>query len=94
MWGAIATGLFFNVEANPGIRALNPDLYADILAGTHPVVLLQLKAVVVTVLLSAIASGVLLLALKHTLGLRVKDEDEIAGLDLTQHGEEGYHGLA
>jgi Amt family ammonium transporter len=93
-WGAIATGLFFNVEANPGVRALNPSLYTAILNHEHPVIFNQIKAVLVTVLLSAIASAILLLAIKAIIGLRVKDEDEITGLDLTQHGEEGYHGLA
>ena len=33
---------------------------------------------------------VILLALKYTLGLRVSEEDEEEGLDLSQHGEQAY----
>jgi len=94
MWGAVATGLFFAADANPGLAALNKDLYEAIKAGTHPVVLNQIKAVLVTVIFSAIASSVILLAVKYTIGLRLKPEDEAQGLDLSEHGEEGYHKLS
>ncbi|MBA3709136.1 MAG: ammonium transporter [Planctomycetes bacterium] len=90
MWGAIATGIFFNVDTNPGVKALNSGLYDAIVAGTHPVVLLQIKAVLITILISAIGSSVILLIVKYTVGLRVTADDESAGLDLSQHGEEGY----
>jgi Amt family ammonium transporter len=93
MWGAIATGLFFAADANPGLAALNKDLYEAIKAGTHPVVLNQIKAVAITVAFSAAASAVILLAIKYTIGLRVSAEEETEGLDLSQHGEDGYHGL-
>jgi Amt family ammonium transporter len=93
MWGALATGLFFSVDANPGLLALNKDLYEAIKAGTHPVVLNQIKAVLITVVFSAVASSVILLAVKYTIGLRLTAEDESQGLDLSQHGEEGYHKL-
>lgn len=90
MWGAIATGLFFNPEANPGLKALNADLYNSIIAGTHPVVLNQLKAVGLTILISAVVATAVLLLIKYTIGLRLSEDDENTGLDLSQHGEEGY----
>lgn len=40
--------------------------------------------------LSAVGTIVLLLFVDKTMGLRVSAEDEAVGLDLSQHGEEGY----
>jgi ammonium transporter, Amt family len=50
----------------------------------------QLAAVVVTWILAAVATFIILKALEVTMGLRVTEEQEIQGLDQTQHGEEGY----
>ena len=36
---------------------------------------------------------VLFLAIKHTIGLRASEEEEITGLDITEHGNEAYVGL-
>jgi len=43
--------------------------------------------------LSVVATGVLALIVKAVLGLRVDGEVETIGLDLSEHGEEGYHGI-
>ena len=94
IWGAIATGLFFTPLANPNIALLNKPLAAALAAGTHPVLMLQIKAVLIAIVLSAIGSAIILAIVKFTIGLRVTEEDEVAGLDLSQHGEEGYHGLS
>jgi ammonium transporter, Amt family len=52
----------------------------------------QFKSVVVTIVWSAIAAGIGLGVAKAVLGgLRVSDEVEASGLDLAEHGEEGYH---
>jgi Amt family ammonium transporter len=40
--------------------------------------------------ISIVGTLILLFLVDKTIGLRVKPEDEIAGLDLSQHGEEGY----
>jgi ammonium transporter, Amt family len=90
MFGAVATGLFFNVESNPNIAALNPDLYRAIFNG-QSVIVGQIKAVLVTVVLSAIVASVALLIAKFTVGLRTTADEESEGLDLSQHGEEGYN---
>ena len=94
MWGAIATGIFFNVDSNPNLLALNPNLYSEIVSGQHHMILGQAKAVCVAIVLSAIGSSLILVVLKYTIGIRVSEADEEAGLDLSQHGEEGYHNLA
>jgi len=91
IWGAIATGLFFSVDVNPNIPALNDGLYKAIVDGSHPVVWNQIKAVLVTIVFSSVVATVALLVAKYTVGLRTSREDESAGLDLSQHGEEGYN---
>jgi Amt family ammonium transporter len=55
-------------------------------------VITQFKSVVVTILWSAVAAGIGLAIAKAVVGLRVSEEVEAVGLDLAEHGEEGYHG--
>ena len=50
----------------------------------------QIVAVIVTFVFSIVATFILLKIVDVTIGLRVSDEEEIRGLDLTQHNEEGY----
>ena len=50
----------------------------------------QIAAVVVTMLFSLVATFVILMIVKATVGLRVSEKDEIEGLDMSEHGEEGY----
>jgi Amt family ammonium transporter len=50
----------------------------------------QVVAVVVTWLYAIVATFIILKVLDVTMGLRVPANDEIQGLDVTQHGEEGY----
>jgi Amt family ammonium transporter len=51
----------------------------------------QVIGIAVTALLSAVGTAVILALLKATIGLRVTDEEEFVGLDLTQHGERAYN---
>ena len=52
----------------------------------------QAMSVIVTVIWTAIASYIILkVAGALTGGIRVDEQDEIEGLDLSQHGERGYH---
>jgi Amt family ammonium transporter len=51
----------------------------------------QFKSVIVTVVWSTVVSVIALSIAKATVGLRVSEEVENAGLDLSEHGEEGYH---
>jgi Amt family ammonium transporter len=44
-----------------------------------------------TIVLAAVATAGLAYLLKVTIGLRPTDEDEEIGLDLSDHGERGYH---
>jgi len=53
--------------------------------------MVQLSSVAITVLWTGIASYVILKIIGVVIGLRVDQQDEIEGLDLSQHGERGYH---
>ena len=70
--------------ANPNLEALK-----GIVGST--LWLEQLKAIGVTLALSCIATAVLGYAIKATIGLRPTADDEQSGLDITGHGERGYH---
>jgi len=50
----------------------------------------QIVAVLVTIVFSLVATFLILLVVKALVGLRVDDRSEIQGLDMAEHGEEGY----
>lgn len=71
---------------------LLPFLSAPALGGTGDGdFIVQLTGTVAVVLWSAIASAVILLILKAIFGLRVDEEGETTGLDISQHGESAYN---
>jgi Amt family ammonium transporter len=81
--GAILTGVFATrVVAGTGDKLGLVDGGSIIVA--------QALAVLVTWVLAIIVTFVLLKILDATMGLRVSKEEEIQGLDYSQHGEEGY----
>ena len=83
IWGAIATGLWANKAVNSA--------GADGFFYGNPVLLwIQVKAILVTVIYSFIVSFVLLKIVDAVMGLRVTNENERMGLDLTEHRESGY----
>jgi ammonium transporter, Amt family len=81
-WGAIATGLFATTAVNSA--------GANGLFNGGSLLTAQLIAVAATWIYSGVVSFILLKVLDATMGLRVKEPDEQAGLDLSQHGEEAY----
>ena len=63
-------------------------------AGTYDMVaqvITQIKAVVLTLVLSGGGSAILFFALDKTIGLRPSEEAEREGLDITEHGERAYN---
>ncbi|MGF7117921.1 ammonium transporter [Methanobacterium oryzae] len=82
LWGAIATGLF----AAPFINSLGTGLFY----GNPEQLVTQLIAVGAVGAYSAIATLIIGLVLKYTIGLRVEDKHEIEGLDTNLHEESGY----
>ncbi|MGE5253288.1 MAG: ammonium transporter [Planctomycetaceae bacterium] len=83
-WGALATGLFATKAINDaganGLFFGNPGLFG-----------VQVLAVLVTWVYAFVVTLVLLKVLDWTMGLRVSEEEEEMGLDLSQHSEVGYN---
>jgi Amt family ammonium transporter len=86
--GAVLTGVFANALINPDNMK---GRFNGLLFGNPAQVVNQLIATVITWVLAAAASFILLKLVGAVLGLRVKEQDEYEGLDLSQHGESGYH---
>ena len=82
-WGALATGLFaskaVNAAGNDGLFFGNPGQLWT-----------QFVTVVVTIVFAMVVTAIILAILKATMGLRVADDEERMGLDLTQHNERAY----
>ena len=53
--------------------------------------LIQIEAIVVTYIFAAVGTWIILKILDATVGLRVKEEAELQGMDINEHGEEGYN---
>jgi len=82
-WGAIATGLFASKLIN---SAGNDGLFY----GNASLLLNQIISVGAAWIYSFAATLAILKVIDWTVGLRVSEEDEADGLDLSQHGESGY----
>ncbi len=79
IWGAVATGLFvgWGYGALDGVTRMAQ-------------VNVQLIAIAATIAYSFAVTAIILLVIKFTLKLEVSEEEERAGLDVSQHGEEAY----
>ena len=82
-WGALATGLFASVAVN----AAGAD---GLLAGNPAQLWKQLAAIGATIALAVPVTFGILKLVDALLGLRVTAEDEMTGLDLSQHSESAY----
>jgi len=82
-WGVIATGIFASV-------AINPAGANGLVFGGYDLIWSQFIAVIVTGIYSFVITVIILKILNATMGLRVRDDEEIEGLDITQHGEKAY----
>jgi Amt family ammonium transporter len=85
-WGALATGIFATVAVNSAGSGL--------IDGNIKQVFIQLAAILVVMVYAFGVSWVLAKILDATMGLRVQQEEEIVGLDISQHGERAYGGIA
>jgi Amt family ammonium transporter len=81
--GAILTGLFAST-------AVNPDGANGLFFGDPAQFGIQVVSVIATILFCGIGTLVLLKIVDAIVGLRVVEEEEVAGLDLSQHGENAY----
>ncbi len=96
MCGAIMTGMFARNAANPNLATnlANPANKIQYVTDHifQPQVWEQLKTVGVTLVLFIVGTVVLAYITKALVGLRPTEEVEIQGLDINEHGEEGYVG--
>jgi ammonium transporter, Amt family len=90
--GAILTGVFASSAVNPIFKdASGNALPTGVLEGNVHQLSNQLVGIMIAWTV-AVAGTILILRLVDVvIGLRVPDEHEVQGLDLTQHGEEGYY---
>jgi Amt family ammonium transporter len=102
--GAFMTGLLASAKANPNLlnnladvgnkmdaaNAATQNGLAKLVA-EGGLWVEQLKAIGVTLCLAVIGTTIIAYIVRAILGLRVSPEIETSGLDLAEHGEEGYH---
>ncbi len=90
--GALLTGVFATRLINPIFRDSRGNAAAvGLLDGNARQVLNQLIGVAIAWVLAALGTLVILKIVDMLVGLRVTAEQEIQGLDVSQHGEEGYN---
>ena len=82
-WGALATGLFAST-------LVNPDGANGLFFGNPGQLRIQLLSVLATLIFAFIMTAVILKVVDMIVGLRISDEEEEKGLDISQHNEAGY----
>ena len=90
--GALLTGVFASSAVNPIFKdARGNNLASGVLEGNAHQLLNQLVGVAIAWGLAIVGTLIILKLVDITIGLRVSEEEEVQGLDLSQHGEEGYY---
>jgi Amt family ammonium transporter len=87
VWGALATGIFASAAVNPA--GANGLIY-----GNGMLVVKQLVGIASVAAFAFGATWILGKLVDVTIGLRVKEEEEVVGLDISQHGERAYGGIS
>jgi Amt family ammonium transporter len=89
--GALLTGVFAVSSVNPIFKdAQGNALASGLLEGNPHQLLNQLVGIVIAWVIAIVGTLIILKIVDLVVGLRVTEDEEIQGLDLTQHGEEGY----
>jgi ammonium transporter, Amt family len=82
--GAILTAVFATTQVNGGGKD-------GLLRGNFGELGVELIAIAVAYVIAAVGTWIILKVIDATVGLRVKEEAELQGLDINEHGEEGYN---
>ena len=82
-WGALATGLFASTK-------INPDGADGLFFGNPAQLWIQFVSVLATMIFAFIMTLIILKVIDIVIGLRVTEEEEIRGLDVSLHNESGY----
>ncbi len=96
--GAIMTGLLATSDVNANlvsetyakVNKLATEVDGKLVLDSGKLLGSQLYACAFTIILSVVATAIIAFIIKAVIGLRPSAEDEVAGLDITDHGEEGY----
>ena len=83
VWGALATGIFAS-------KAINPAGADGLIYGNAGLIYAQVIAVGATLVFAGLGTGIILYAIKFVMSLRVTEDEERLGLDLSQHSESAY----
>lgn len=90
--GAILTGICASSAVNPIFKdAQGNALPSGMIEGNFHQILNQLVGIAIAWTLAIVGTLIILKIVDMTVGLRVSEEHEVMGLDLSQHGEEGYY---
>lgn len=87
IWGTLAAGLFATADRATSLGVGEAGL---LVGGSAHQLWVQFYGVAATVGFTFTASLLVFLAIKHTVGLRVTEEDELRGLDISEHAMFGY----
>ena len=82
LWGAIATGIFATAAVNPS--------YTGLIYGNFHQFAVQIMAASASVVYAFVMTLILAKIVDRAMGLRVTEEEEYVGLDISQHGEKAY----
>lgn len=90
--GAILTGVFATREINDGLKdAAGKALPLGLVDGNPQQILSQCAGVAMAIILGVVGTIIILKVVDMTIGVRATTEEELEGLDLAMHGEEGYN---
>ena len=83
VWGALATGLFAS-------KGINPNGADGLFFGNPGLLWIQFVAVIATMVFAFVMTLIILKVIDLLIGLRVTEEEEVRGMDLSLHNETGY----
>jgi Amt family ammonium transporter len=86
IWGGIATGIF-------STKTINQSGANGLLYGNPKLLGIQLTAIMITIIFSVLMTFIILKLINKFIKIRVSNEEEHEGIDVSQHGEEAYGGL-
>lgn len=82
--GAILTAIFADIRVNGGGKD-------GVLRGNFSELFVELGAIALAYIIAGVGTWIILKIIDATVGLRVPDQTEDQGLDINEHGEEGYN---
>ena len=88
--GAFLTGIFATAAVNGNLTGTPATQNGLATIISHSLWVEQLKAIAITIFLAVVASAIIGTIVKAFIGLRIAPEIERQGLDINEHGEEGY----